>query len=71
MKKINLRNLPPASRAELERLREQVRHAEGHNQFDTVHHLMLARFESVLGLVTSKKDMRAKENEVNDGEQNL
>lgn len=67
-----LRNVPPDRLADLERLREQVRHAEAHDQRDTCHHEMLARLEAELGLIPGKKDMREQQkDEVNNGESDI
>jgi hypothetical protein len=70
MRKNVLRNVPPETVDELERLREQVRHAEAHDQRATVHHELLARLESELGLIPTKKESRETKDEVEDGKQN-
>ena len=70
MRKNILKSAPPEKLAELERLRENVRHAEAHEQYDTAHHELLRRLERQLGLITSGK-IEEQPNEVNDGEQNL
>lgn len=41
--------------AELQRLLQQVRHAEEHGQTDTVHHEMLRRHQKKLGLIPAGK----------------
>jgi hypothetical protein len=69
MKKNMLRNVPPEKVDELERLREQVRHAEAHDQRATVHHEMLARLESELGLIPARKNEDKKDG-LDDGKQN-
>ena len=61
--------IPLERQADLDRLREQVRHAESHDQFDTCHHVMLARLESELGLIHARKIEEQKD--VENGEQNL
>ena len=58
-------HIPADRQAELDRLREQVRHAEDHGQTDTAHHEMLRRLEETLGLITSRKIEEPIE--VNDG----
>lgn len=62
--------IPPEKAEELKRLEAQVKHAEGHDQFDTAHHIMLARLRAELGLIPARKIEETKD-EVNDGKQNL
>jgi hypothetical protein len=70
MKKNVLRNVPPEKVDELDKLRQQVAHAEAHDQHGTVHHEMLQRLESELGLIPNKKETRETPSEVNnDGKQ--
>ena len=35
--------IPPELKAQIDQLKQQVRHAEDHGQFDTAHHTMLKR----------------------------
>jgi hypothetical protein len=69
MKKNVFKNIPPEKVDELDRLRQQAKHAEGHGQFDTVHHLMLARLMSELGLIPTRKNEDKKDG-LDDGKQN-
>jgi hypothetical protein len=68
-KQLHVMKIPSERQADLDRLREQVRHAEGHDQHDTCHHIMLARLESELGLIPARKIEEQKD--VDNGEQNL
>jgi hypothetical protein len=65
-KKLHIIKIPSERQADLDRLREQVRHAEAHDQRDTCHHQMLARLESELGLIPARK-IEDKKEDVNDG----
>jgi hypothetical protein len=68
-KQLHVMKIPLERQADLDRLREQVRHAEDHDQRDTCHHVMLARLESELGLIPARKIEEQKD--VTNGEQNL
>jgi hypothetical protein len=66
-KQLHVMKIPLERQADLDRLREQVRHAEDHDQYDTCHHAMLARLESELGLIPARK-IEDKKEDVNHGE---
>ena len=59
-------HIPADRQAEYDRLKEQVRHAEQHGQYDTAHHEMLRRLEIELGLIPTRKTEEPT-NEVNNG----
>ena len=66
-----LKQVPPEKLEALDRLRENVRHAEAHGQTDTAHHEMLASLEAELGLIPSGKTEGQKPDEVNNGESDV